>query len=172
MNTTYINVARRWSLVPLRLVVGAGFLLHGLAKLHRGPEKFGLLLHQINVPFPTASAWMVMLLEIAGGLAILVGAFVAMACLPLIATMLVAMFTVHWRYGFSAVNTIGLSPAGPILGPPGYEISLLYIGALVALCVTDPSAISVDAWRVRANLDDRTVDAELTRGSRHVGGSR
>jgi putative oxidoreductase len=153
MNTTHTNVARRWSLFPLRFVVGAGFLLHGFAKWNRGPEKFGVLLHQIGVPFPAAAAWMVTLLEIVGGLAILAGAFLVIACVPLIVTMVVAMFTVHWRYGFSAVNTIGLSPGGPILGPPGYEISLLYIGALVALCMARPSAMSVDGWRARAKLD-------------------
>ena len=43
------------------------------------------------------------------------------------------MFTVNINYGFSAVNTIGLTPEGPRFGPPGYEINLLYIAGLVAL---------------------------------------
>ena len=33
---------------------------------------------------------------------------------------------------FSAVNLIGLTPERPQLGPPGYEINLLYIAGLVA----------------------------------------
>jgi hypothetical protein len=45
----------------------------------------------------------------------------------------IAMFTVNIKYGFSAVNTIGLTPEGPVFGPPGYEINLLYIAGLVAL---------------------------------------
>src|SRR5262245_34881806 len=49
---------------------------------------------------------------------------------PLIVMMLVAMFTVHLRYGFSAINTIGLTADGPQFGPPGYEVNLLYIAGL------------------------------------------
>ena len=135
-----------WALVPLRLVVGVGFLLHGLAKWQRGPEKFGLLLAQIGTPMPVATAWIVTLLEVFGGLAILVGLFVALASIPLIGSMLVAMFTVQWRYGFSSVNTIGLTSTGPVFGPPGYEINLLYIAALVALACCGPGPLSLSAW--------------------------
>ena len=62
-------------------------------------------------------------------------------------TMLVAMFTIHIHNGFSAVNTIGLTPAGPLFGPPGFEINLLYIAALLALALSPPTAASVDAMR-------------------------
>lgn len=139
-----------WALLPLRLVVGYGFLSHGMAKLTRGPAGFAKLLAQIGVPFPALSAWMVTLIEIVGGMALIVGAFVAIASLPLIASMLVAMFTVQLRYGFSSVNTIGLTAEGPVFGPPGYEINLLYIGALVALALAGPGAWSVDRWRRRS----------------------
>lgn len=140
-----------WALFPLRLVVGYGFLAHGLAKLTRGPAGFAKLLDQIGVPLPLFSAWMVTLVEIVGGVAIIMGAFVAIASLPLIASMLVAMFTVQLRFGFSSVNTVGLTPDGPLFGPPGYEINLLYIGALVALAIMGPGAWSVDRWRRRLN---------------------
>lgn len=139
----------RWTLLPLRLIVGYGFIAHGAVKLIRGPENFGKLLAQIGAPFPTATAWMVTLVEVLGGLAILVGALVVLASIPLIATMVVAMLTVQLRYGFSSVNTVGLTPDGPLFGPPGYEINLLYIAALVALMFAGPSAASVDRWYAR-----------------------
>jgi putative oxidoreductase len=60
--------------------------------------------------------------------------------------MLVAMFTVNIHYGFSSVNTVGLTASGPQFGPPGYEINLLYIAALIALAVSGPTAYSVDQW--------------------------
>jgi len=50
------------------------------------------------------------------------------------------------RYGFSAVKTIGLTASGPVFGPPGYEINLLYIAALCVLAVSGPSAFSIDTW--------------------------
>ena len=140
---------RGWAFVPIRLIVGFGFLVHGAAKLQRGPEAFGTLLQQIGVPLPTATAWVVTLAEVFGGIAILVGAFVALASIPLIATMLVAMFAVHLRHGFSSVNTIGLSDSGPLYGPPGYEINLLYIAGLLGLVVGGAGRFSVDRWRAR-----------------------
>lgn len=143
----------RWGLVPLRLVVGFGFLAHGWAKWSRGPAAFAKLLAQIGVPLPQVTAWVVTLTEILGGIALMLGALVAIVSLPLIVSMLVAMFTVQLRFGFSSVNTIGLTPEGPVFGPPGYEINLLYIGALVALATAGGSPWSVDAWRRRRGLE-------------------
>jgi putative oxidoreductase len=131
-------------LLLLRAVVGAGFVAHGAAKWQRGPDKFAVLLAQIGTPFPHATAWMVTLLEVFGGLAVIVGLMVVVVSLPLIASMLVAMFTVQWQYGYSSVNTIGLTPTGPVFGPPGYEINLLYIACLVVIALLGAGALSID----------------------------
>jgi len=136
--------ACRWTLLPLRLAIGIGFLVHGLAKWSRGPEKFGLLLQQAGVPFPLHTAWMVTLLEVFGGFAMIIGLLVTLVSVPLVISMAVAIFTVQIRYGFSSVNTIGLTPSGPVFGPPGYEINLLYIAGLLALALSEPTALSVD----------------------------
>jgi len=140
---------RRWIPVPLRIILGAGFMVHGWAKLSRGPAAFAELLKQAHVPLPLANAWLVTLLEIFGGLALLMGAFVAIVSVPLILSMLGAMFTVNIKYGFSAVNTIGLTAQGPKFGPPGYEINLLYIAGLVALILGGAGPLSIDALRSR-----------------------
>jgi putative oxidoreductase len=140
---------RDWSIVPLRAIVGFGFIAHGIAKWHRGPEAFAHLLRLIGVPMPIATAWVVTLLETFGGVAILLGVFVAIASAPLIASMLVAMFSLHIHYGFSSVNTIGLTATGPIFGPPGYEINLLYIAALGLLAVVGPEKLSIERRVVR-----------------------
>ena len=139
-------ISHQWALLPLRLVVGYGFFAHGMAKWNRGPEKFAKLLALIDVPAPAITARAVTGVELLGGLAIMLGALVLLEKIPLVASMVVAMFTIHVHYGFSAVNTIGLTATGPVLGPPGYEINLLYIGALLALALTGPGALSVDGW--------------------------
>jgi putative oxidoreductase len=136
----------KWALLALRVVVGCGFLVHGLAKWNRGPANFGKLLHLIGVPAPVPTAWLVTLLEVFGGVAILAGVLVALVSIPLIVSMFVAMFTVHWRYGFSSINTIGLTGSGPVFGPPGYEIDLLYIASLIALALLGPGPLSLGAW--------------------------
>jgi putative oxidoreductase len=140
---------RQWAPLPLRLIIGYGFLAHGWAKLSRGPAGFAKLLEQIGAPLPEATAWVSTLIEVLGGLAILAGAFVAAVSLPLIVMMLVAMFTVHLRYGFSAINTIGLTADGPRFGPPGYEVNLLYIAGLLALILGGAGSFSIDRLLAR-----------------------
>jgi putative oxidoreductase len=124
-------------------------MVHGWAKWNRGPAAFAELLKQVHVPLPLTSAWLVTLLEIFGGLALLTGAFVGLVSIPLIFSMLGAMFTVNIKYGFSAVNTLGITPEGPQFGPPGYEINLLYIAGLVALILGGAGPLSIDALRNR-----------------------
>src|SRR5262247_1954848 len=140
---------RGWVPIPIRMILGVGFMAHGWAKWNRGPVAFAELLEQAHVPLPLVNAWLVTLLEIFGGLALLMGAFVAIVSVPLIVSMLGAMFTVNIKYGFSAVNTLGLTPEGPQLGPPGYEINLLYIACLVALILGGAGPLSIDALRHR-----------------------
>ena len=142
----------QWAVLPLRLVVGYGFLAHGAVKWSRGPAGVAKLLQQIGVPLPLPTAYLVTLVEVFGVVALLLGAFVALVSVPLIASMLVAMVTVQLRYGFSSVNTIGLTPSGPVFGPPGYEINLLYIAALIALTISGPGPWSLDRWRSRRRV--------------------
>jgi len=131
------------------MILGVGFIVQGWAKWIRGPAAFAELLKQVDVPLPLANAWLVTLLEILGGLALLIGVFVAIVSVPLIFSMLGAMLTVNIKYGFSAIDTIGLTPEGPQFGPPGYEINLLYIAGLVALILGGAGPLSIDALRSR-----------------------
>ena len=129
----------------LRLIIGFGFIAHGWAKLSRGPAGFEKLLIYLNVPFPHLISWITPLVEVFGGAAIFLGIFISITAIPLIVTMLVAMFGIHIPYGFSAIKTIGLTPQGPLFGPPGYEITLLYICGLIALLISGSGKFSIDA---------------------------
>jgi len=129
----------------LRLIIGFGFMAHGWAKLSRGPGGFEKLLIQLDVPFPHLMSWITPLVEVFGGAAIFLGIFVSLTAIPLIVTMLVAMFGIHIPYGFSSIKTIGLTPQGPVFGPPGYEITLLYICGLISLLISGSGKFSVDA---------------------------
>jgi len=141
----------QWSYLPLRLVMETGFMVHGWAKWSRGQAAFGKLLQFLGVPLPDLTAWIVTLLELIGGFALIIGAFVTIVSIPLIISMLVAMFTVNVRYGFSAIKTIGLNESGPIFGPPGYEINLLYVAGLLILMLAGAGPLSVDRWFQRRN---------------------
>lgn len=141
------NRLQQWAPLLLRLVIGFGFMAHGWAKLSRGISGFERLLDQAGVPFPHIAAWLGALAELLGGFALLTGSYVTIVAIPLIITMLTAMFAVQIHYGFSAVKTIGLTAAGPVFGPPGYEINLLYIAGLITLMLGGAGPLSVDEVR-------------------------
>src|SRR6516162_2864731 len=130
----------RWPLLPLRLMVGFGFMEHGLA---RGPDAFANILQAMGVPEPHFMAWATILVEILGGLAVILGAFVTLASLPMAAVLLVAMFTVHLPYGFSSIKIQAVTAAGAQFGPPGYEVDLLYLACLAALVLGGPGPLAI-----------------------------
>jgi putative oxidoreductase len=133
--------------MPLRLIVGFGFLQHGFAKLGRGPEHFAAILQALGTPAPHLMAWVSILTEILGGLAILLGAFVSLAAMPMAILLIVAIFTVHLRFGFSSIKLLAVTAAGPQLGPPGYETNLLYLACLAALVLGGSGPLSIDGLR-------------------------
>ena len=134
----------RWPLLPLRLIVGFGFMEHGFAKLAKGPDAFANILEAMGVPGPHFMAWATILVEILGGLAVILGAFVRLASLPMAAVLLVAMFTVHLPYGFSSIKLQAVTAAGAQFGPPGYEVDLLYLACLAALVLGGPGPLAID----------------------------
>lgn len=136
----------RWAPIPLRLIVGYGFFAHGLAKLEKGPENFVAIVQAIGTPVPHVMAWLTIIVELAGGIAILAGALVALASIPMIAVLLVAMVTVHIQYGFTSIKLLAVAADGPKFGPPGIETDLLYIACLAALVLFGSGPLSVDGW--------------------------
>jgi putative oxidoreductase len=134
----------RWAPIPLRMIVGYGFMEHGFTKLAKGPDAFANILQAIGVPGAHFMAWSTILTEILGGLAVLLGAFVTLASLPMAAVLLVAMLTVHLPYGFSSIKLMAVTATGAHLGPPGYEVDLLYLACLSALVLGGSGPLAID----------------------------
>src|SRR5436190_12948743 len=116
----------RWAPIPLRLIVGYGFMEHGFAKLARGLDAFPAILRALGVPAPHLMGWLTILVEIFGGLAVLLGALVPLASIPMAAVLLVAMITVHLPYGFSSIKLQAVTDAVVQFGPAGFYINCLY----------------------------------------------
>ena len=146
----------RWAPLLLRLIVGFGFAVHGFAKLSRGPDSFAGVLHSIGVPAPHLMAWVTILTELLGGIAIGLGALVIFVSVPLAVVLLVAIFTVHLPYGFSSIKLIAVTQAGAKFGPPGYECSLLYLAALAALVLGGPGPLAIDGL-LRQRKQNRSI---------------
>src|ERR1700712_1340936 len=98
------SLAPDWYAIPLRLIVGYGFLAHGLAKLLRGPQSFIDILGALGVFEPFLSGWITILIEIFGGLAVMAGLFIPLVSVPMIVVLLVAILTVHLPNGFSSIK--------------------------------------------------------------------
>jgi len=141
-----LPIAGDWYALPLRLIVGLGFLQHGYAKLARGPDMFVGILHAIGLPLAHLLGWATIGVEVVGGLMILCGALVPLAAVPMIVVLAVAIVTVHLPNGFSSIKLISFDATGAHFGQPGYETDLLYMAGLIALCIGGGGPLSVDAY--------------------------
>lgn len=151
----------QWALLPLRLLIGFGFAAHGFSKLSAGPQKFAGILQTIGVPMPNLMAWLTTLIEFFGGLAVMAGAFVSVVSIPLTIIMLVAMFTIHLPYGFSAIRLMGITENVPQFGTPGIEVNLLYIVGLLTLVLGGAGSFSIDYMLTRRNGRDSRLRSNL-----------
>jgi putative oxidoreductase len=128
--------ARYWAL-PLRILIGIGFMIHGFPKLTaEGHAGFAGLLQKLSFPAPELMAWVGGIVESFGGIFLVLGLLTAEAAALLIVQMLVAMFKVHLPHGFTA-------------GDGGIEVPFLYVAGLLALFVGGPGPLSVDEGVLR-----------------------
>jgi putative oxidoreductase len=148
------SLREAWYAIPLRLMVGYGFMEHGYAKLARGPDDFANILHALGMPAATLLSWATILIELIGGFAVFVGAFIPLASVPMTVVLLVAIFTVHLPNGFSSIKLQSVTAAGAHFGQPGYETDLLYLAGLAALVLGGSGHLALDRLR-RRSMDDR-----------------
>jgi putative oxidoreductase len=139
----------RYGALPLRAMVGIGFIQHGYSKLSKGPDAFASILYSLHVPFPHLFAYLTIGVELLGGAALLLGAFVSCVSFPAIIVLLTAMFTVHLPYGFSSIKLKAIVDGRAQFGPPGYECDLLYLACILALVLLGPGPWSFDRYRLR-----------------------
>ena len=140
-------VSRRWWPLPLRLIVGYGFMAHGWAKLARGPGRFTEILAALHLPHPAFAAWLTIGFELAGGLAVLLGLCIPAFGVPMAVILITAIVTVHLPNGFSSIKLQSVTAAGAHFGQPGYETDLLYLAALVSLALGGPGPLALGRAR-------------------------
>lgn len=92
--------------LALRLYLAPIFWMAGSRKLDDMESTiawFGNADWGLGLPFPALMAWLATLTEVGGAVMLLFGFAVRWISVPLMITMLVAMFTVHWHNGWLAI---------------------------------------------------------------------
>ena len=147
----------------IRLAVGVVFAAHGAQKLFGvggggGVTGTAAYFAELGLAPAYILALLVGLIELAGGLFLVAGAFTFVASAGLAATMLVAVWKVHLASGFF----LNWSNA-PGLGH-GYEFSLALLASLVSLMLTGAGGLSVDRFRAREAETEAAGRARLRAG--------
>jgi putative oxidoreductase len=114
--------------LPIRILVGITFIAHGLPKFENIAETQGFF---GSIGLPLELALPIGLLEVIGGIVLIVGVLTRIAAALLVIDMIGAIILVKLPDGF-----VG-----------GYELESLLIAILVSLFLTGPGRISIE-WEV------------------------
>lgn len=93
-------------LLALRLYLAPVFWVAGMNKwndMDSVVQWFGNSEWGLGLPFPELMAWLATLTELGAAIFLVLGLAVRLVSIPLIITMLVAIFAVHWPNGWQAV---------------------------------------------------------------------
>jgi len=132
MATTGAARWQDWGITILRIVVGVVFAAHGGQKLFvLGLDAVEASFGKLGIPLPALATVVVTLVELVGGLALVLGVMVRWAALFLAVNMLVALLVVHLRQGFFL--------------PDGMEFVLTLLAACLALLLLGPGQASLEA---------------------------
>jgi putative oxidoreductase len=143
-------------LMVLRLTLGVIFFVHGAQKLFGWFGGFGYkqtmaaFTGQLGIPAPLAL--LAILAEFFGGLGLIAGFLGRVAAVGVLAIMMVAVVTVHWRHGFF-MNWYGNQQG------EGVEYHLLAIALALAIAIGGSGAFSLD--RVLSKSDRQTASRQI-----------
>ena len=120
----------------LRLYLSQVFWFAGKGKITNF-NQFSEWLDSLGFPFPDIFTWLVIATEAGGALFLLVGLFVRWVTIPMLVTMAVAIFMVHWDNGWARESN-------------GIEMAVTYSIMLIILLLSGGGKFfSLDYWIAR-----------------------
>jgi putative oxidoreductase len=139
VRTSEHSRASAWTdrgLLLMRIALGIVFVMHGGQKLFvYGHAGVAGGMAALGLPLPGLSAALITAVELAGGIALLSGAFTRVAAFLIAGAMAVATVSAHLSNGFFM--------------PSGFEYTLTLMLSSLAVLMTGPGAYSVDAVLAR-----------------------
>ncbi|MEA3478679.1 MAG: DoxX family protein [Bacteroidota bacterium] len=139
--TVSLSRARDLPLLLIRWVLAFGFFTPAMMKMQDVHAIAGWF-ESMNYPLPLMSAYLATITEAAGVALLVLGLGTRIISIPLMFTMLVAIFTVHMGNGFNS-------------GGNGFEIPLYYYLMLFLLLIYGPGKISLDYLITRSRSRSR-----------------
>ncbi|MEO7503027.1 MAG: DoxX family protein [Gemmatimonadaceae bacterium] len=122
---------REVGLALLRIILGVVFFAHGYLKFFKmGMDGVVGFFTSLGIPAPAVAAWGVTILEMIGGLALILGIFTPVLGVLFAIEMAGVLLTAKRGQGFFA--------------PKGYEFELTLLVASLALALSGPGAFSLD----------------------------
>jgi putative oxidoreductase len=134
MNILKCSCAKNWgdaAPLVLRIVAGLIFILHGMQKT-ADVSMFSGFLSALSVPAPSFFAWVVIVLEVGGGLALIFGFLTHWISKLLMVEMLVAVLLMYFVKG--------------VFDQP----ALVLFAAAFSLMITGAGKWSVDTWMFKS----------------------
>jgi putative oxidoreductase len=128
--TQQFDALQDLSLLFLRLLLSYGFYIPAVNKW-KNMEAIAQWFESLDYPLPLVNAYLAGTTEAAGVVLLLLGLGTRLISIPLMFTMLVAIFTVHIGNGFAAGNN-------------GFEIPLYYFLMLFVLMAFGSGKYSID----------------------------
>lgn len=113
----------------LRLVLGLGFLVHGVGKI-ADPAAVAERLGNQGYILPDLMAGLIIFTEVPGAIMIVLGLYIRPAAAAAVIFMLVAVFVQKWDNGFLARG--------------GFELDLVYLAVAIRLFVHGAGRYSID----------------------------
>lgn len=130
-----VRVTARYGLAILRIVLGIVFALKGWAKLSGGVGNFaGFIGTELGVPLPGLMAWVVTIVELGGGILLIVGALTQIAGILLFVDMLGAILFAFLLRGVPFIEN----------GSITWEKEAVFGAAALCLALAGPGAWAVD----------------------------
>lgn len=118
-------------LLVIRLFWGVLFFLTGLGKLHN-IDTVITFFHSLNIPLTTFSAYLVAFIEFVGGVLLVVGFASRLIAIPLMLTMIIALFAAHTTF---------LTPSNIVTEAP-----FTFFFAALLIFVFGPGKFSIDHY--------------------------
>jgi len=131
----------------IRICTGLYLIRHGYPKLFEGGAA-GLagapLLGNLGFTPPIVWAWIVTIVEVFGGLCLVVGFMTRLAAALLVVEFSVIVFAIKWANGFVAFAPKAIQPGFAGMIPGGFELELLLGLICVAILFRGGERLSLD----------------------------